>query len=678
MATVKGASARSGSSATGRVRASRDGDRFHYTWAAARLLQLLSPASNLQQVSIEGLGSLPSDEEPGGAEVIDLVEFYGLPGEDFTSLEVRQFKHSTLRSDANFTLGEVRENLSKFAQLEDALRTQYPQATIRFSIVTNKPIDPAAINAVRDLATGRPAAAGSSASRLTDIANLSADSAASLCSRLDLRGREPGVTALRRGLDREIGGLTADTDLRVSASLVDLVASRASTESSGPILKADVLTAFGCRQDELTPAPCLLEDAPFIVRDTYIDLAGRILETSGSMVVTAEGGVGKSTFARALPDLLCDRADVIIYDCFGNGNYRNPVHPRHRHRDGLVQLATEIAGLGLGLPIVHAGNLAPEEYTKAFVRRLDDASEVLMQNGNRQLVIVVDAADNAVIAAEDNPDSRAFVRDLLRLEGAIPANIHIVLTCRPERLGRLETPAGMVAFELSAFTVEETAKVVSVSHPAATALDAAEIHDRAAGNPRVVSTVLSETKTIQEALGRLAGFTSTASPLDSLMQKQVTKAFNNAGRSREELERAAQLLTLLRPSVPLDVLAELAGTRAASVRSFISDLGRGLILDGQSVQFLDEPTETYFRARHRVTPEVAAQVASQLRTMSGSSSYAASSLPEVLWSANLHDELLALVATDDALPSTSDVERTQVEHLRVRSEERRVGKECPV
>ncbi|WP_404472624.1 hypothetical protein [Microbacterium aerolatum] len=651
--------------ATGRVRASRDGDRFHYTWAAARLLQLLSPASELQQISIEGFGSTPSDEEPDGAEVVDLVEFYGPPAEDFTSLEVRQFKHSTLRPDDNFTLGEVRNVLNKFAQLDGSLRTQYPQATIRFSIVTNKPISSDAVNAVRDLASGQPAALGSSAAKLTDAANVSADDAASLCSRLDLRGREPGVTALRRGLDREVGGLTADTDLRVSASLVDLVASRASTESSGPIQKADVLTAFGCREDELAPAPCQLETAPFFVRDAYVELADRILGSSGSIVVTAEGGAGKSTFARALPDLLRDRADVIIYDCFGNGSYRRPDRPRHRHRDGLVQLATEIAGIGLGLPIVHTGNLAPEEYTKAFVRRLGAASEILVQSGNRQLVIVVDAADNAVMAAEDNAESRAFVRDLLRLDEAIPTNIHIVLTCRPERLHLLESPAGTVAFELPPFAPDETAKVISSSHPSATSLDVAEIHDRTAGNPRVVSTVLSETKTIQEALGRLAGFTDSTSPLDALMQEQVTRAFNNAGRSRSELERAAQLLTLLRPSVPLDVLAELAGTRAANVRSFISDLGRGLILSGQSVQFLDEPTETYFRTRHPATPEVAAQVASQLRTLSGSSAYAASSLPEVLWSANLHDELLALVATDDALPSTSDVERTQVEHLRV-------------
>lgn len=666
MVAGKGASTqRSRSTASARVRASRDGDRFHYTWGAARLLQLLSPASNLRQVLVEGAGSTSSEEEPDGSEVIDLTEFYGPPEGNFTSLELRQFKHSTLHSDKNLTLGDICKVFSKFAQLDDALHTKHPHATIHFSIVTNKPIAPEAITAVRHLATGQSPAEGSPAAKLKNAAQLPVAAAASLCSRLDLRGNEPGITVLRRGIDREVGGLTADADLRVSASLVDLVASRASTESDGPILRADVLTAFGCREDELVPAPRLLDDAPFIARDAYRDLADRILEATGSMIVTAEGGVGKSTFARALPDLLSDRADVIIYDCFGKGNYRNPAHPRHRHRDGLVQLATEMAGLGLCLPIVHAGNLAPEEYTKAFVRRLAQARETLIQSADRQLIIVVDAADNAAIAAEDNADSRPFVRDLLRLQADIPPSVRIVLTCRPERLDRLKPPDDMVSFELPAFTPEETAKVVSNCHPTATNLDVREIHDRTAGNPRVVSTVLFETATIQDALGRVAGLASATSALDSLMLKQVTDAFNNAGGSRVELERAAQLLTLLRPSVPLNVLAELAGTQAASVRSFVADLGRGLIFDGQSVQFLDEPTETYFRKRHPATEEVAAQAASQLRALSGSSPYAASALPEVLWSANLHDELLALVATDDALPSTSDIERSQVEHLRV-------------
>ena len=185
---VKGAHTRqSRSTGSERVRASRDGDRFHYTWAATRLLQLLSPTSNLQQISIEGLGIAPWDEEPDGSEVIDLVEFYGPSGGVFTTLEVRQFKHSTLRPDENLTLSEIGEILNKFAELDESLRMRFPQAIVRFSVVTNKPISTEACEAVRELASGKPAEVGPSAARLRKSADLSADAAASLCSRLDLR-----------------------------------------------------------------------------------------------------------------------------------------------------------------------------------------------------------------------------------------------------------------------------------------------------------------------------------------------------------------------------------------------------------------------------------------------------------------------------------------------------------
>ncbi len=382
MATAKGSPARQGgSTASARVRASRDGDRFHYTWAADRLLGLLSPATQLQQITVEGLGSDPSDEEPDGAEAIDLAEFYGDLEGEFTCLVVRQFKYSTLHPNANFTLGETREVLEKFAQLDPALRAKYSQASVRFSIVTNKPIASEVRTAVHVLATGEPAVPGSAADRLTKGIPLGGDELPELCDRLALEDHQPGVTALRCELDQEIGGLTADTKLRVSARLVDRVASRASTESHGPIVKADVLAAFGCSEDELAPAPSMLDDADFIARDAYKDLANQILKAAGSTVDTAEGGGGKSTFARALRPLLSDRAEVVIYDCFGQGTYRSPARPRHRHRDGLVQLANEITGLGLCLPIIHAGNVAPEEYTKAFVRRLKQASETNNDEG---------------------------------------------------------------------------------------------------------------------------------------------------------------------------------------------------------------------------------------------------------------------------------------------------------
>lgn len=62
------------------VRTSRDGDQFHYLWAARRALRLLEPQSTLVALTIEGastteMGSNPVVED--GEELIDIAEYYG-------------------------------------------------------------------------------------------------------------------------------------------------------------------------------------------------------------------------------------------------------------------------------------------------------------------------------------------------------------------------------------------------------------------------------------------------------------------------------------------------------------------------------------------------------------------------------------------------------------------------
>jgi hypothetical protein len=56
------------------VRASRDGDRFHYYWAACRALCLLDPSGDLIVIGVEGL---PEGEVVEGEEVIDVAEYHG-------------------------------------------------------------------------------------------------------------------------------------------------------------------------------------------------------------------------------------------------------------------------------------------------------------------------------------------------------------------------------------------------------------------------------------------------------------------------------------------------------------------------------------------------------------------------------------------------------------------------
>src|ERR1700682_1292805 len=92
---------------TNLVRPRRDGDQFHYLWAARRCLSLLMPQTELVAVTIEG----PSpDELPAasaalaGEELIDIAEYYG--DEDVRCAQLiryMQLKHSTLHAAEAWT-----------------------------------------------------------------------------------------------------------------------------------------------------------------------------------------------------------------------------------------------------------------------------------------------------------------------------------------------------------------------------------------------------------------------------------------------------------------------------------------------------------------------------------------------------------------------------------------------
>ena len=135
--------AKRGSGSSRIVRASRDGDRFHYVWAASRLLHLLDPSTRLLQLTVEGTGATVGEAEPKGSEVIDIIEFYGDQNGVVSELVVTQFKHSTLNSTTPLGIAEVGDIIAKFALLDNSsgdLRASHPGAEIHFAIITNRPV----------------------------------------------------------------------------------------------------------------------------------------------------------------------------------------------------------------------------------------------------------------------------------------------------------------------------------------------------------------------------------------------------------------------------------------------------------------------------------------------------------------------------------------------------------
>ncbi len=646
------------------VEYSRAGERFHHVWAAAQSLKLLDKSSRLQAVWIEGA----EGETVAGDEIIDIAEYYGPGPNDFDEVVIRQLKYSTTRATRNLGLSELGSTLRKFAQINsraaEALKVP-ADVRVRYVIVTNRPVSSTLTNAIQKIIDGRQFAGNSIPAKVLSRLQLERNAAARLLMQVEFASAQLGLGALRSQLDDLTGTLTGEVDPTIPSVLIEHVSRRASGESADPIRLATVAAAFGVMVEDLVPAPPLLSTKSATVkRDCYKELAEAVLATERPMIITAVGGAGKSTFTGQLPRLLADRATVIIYDCFGNGAYRAPNHSRHRHRDGLVQITSELAARALCPPLIPRPATAPTEYLKAFRKRIAEAARRITATApGTRLVLIVDAADNATAVADARPGEQSFVRDLLRLEPI--DNVSIVLTCRPYRMNDLNPPPGFVHLELPEYSLGESTAMLRSRFPDATAGEAEEFHRRTSANPRIQVLTLEGALGLRQCLESLAGITVEAGDaVEQLLSRQLNEVLDAAGEDRDALEFAGQLLATLRPRIPITVLASLTERDTGMIRSFVSDLGRGLLIDDDAVQFLDEPTETFFRTRYELTLDNAERVVAQLTALSATSSYAAGSLPQVLWEAGCYDQLTRLAQSDLALPNSNEVERRQIAQLR--------------
>lgn len=201
--------------------------------------------------------------------------------------------------------------------------------------------------------------------------------------------------------------------------LKELVTQKALPESANnpSITRLDVLRALKTDESRLFPAPCLIRELEKAVpREQESELFRAIMQASGiPIIVHAAGGVGKSVFATRIKSGLPIGSSSVLYDCFGNGQYRNASGYRHRHKDALVQIANELAAKGLCHPLIPTLHAGSSDYVRAFMYRLRQGITSLQsKNPHALLCIVLDAADNGQMAAEEIGEARSFVRDLLQ------------------------------------------------------------------------------------------------------------------------------------------------------------------------------------------------------------------------------------------------------------------------
>lgn len=668
------------------LRPSRDGDQFHYTWAARQSLRLLDERSGLHTLFVEAVDPseqptateldssdgyttpadgarsvsemIEEDSDSGtGDEVIDLAEYWGSSNIDQTDHVVyRQFKHSTRRAEVPWTLSFLSKTLIGFARKYSTLKANHPTVLdrVQFEFISNRTAAESALDALDDLRAGTTSTATKAIrDRLTGI--LSPDDIAALCQRLVIDDRAPSLLRLRHLLDIEVADLLPGAPGEQALLLREMISSRATSVAGDDptVRRADVLAALKTTEDQLLPAPNLIAPPGRpINRSQFAEIAAKVEQTPAApTVVHGPGGVGKSVFAGALEHYLPTGSITIVFDCFGNGSYRRPSAPRHRPKQGFVQLVNELAGRALCDPIIPSATADEADYARTFMRRLTVAAETLATTTPAALLtIVIDAADSAAMIA-DEMGERSFVQGLTR--ELLPPNARLVVTCRTERIDRLGLPVDHQDISLSGFDLEETRAHLQMAYPDVSPADAAEFHVRTGHNPRVQATVLDATTELHEALAWLAPDPSSpGEALDSLIERQVAEIRDRQHGSGAEIDAICVGLAALRPMIPVRVLAELADVNASVVLSFVSDLGRPLLVDGGSVQFRDEPTETWFRERFRPAGKDLDTFLARLAPVADQDAYVAASLPALLFEANRFDELVQLALSDDRLPDS--------------------------
>ena len=361
--------------------------------------------------------------------------------------------------------------------------------------------------------------------------------------------------------------------------------------------------------------------------------------TSGSKVLAhGNAGVGKTTTVQALSKYLPLGSVVILYDCFGGGNYLVAGDERHTHKRALLQLINELA-VHCGTPFLIQSTQEKSDLYRNFRKSLEIASKLVATQGGL-LVIVIDAADNAIIAAEDIKD--CFVPALWNIP--TPENCRLLMTSRSHRRATLQTPSGIVEFELKGFDREASTAYLQQVFPNADTESGALFHAHTNGNPRVQYYLLDKAQTAganEESLAQLLE-DSHRTP-NAIFADLLEAAIEHSSQPDRSKQQLAALTCLTRP-VPIHVFADAVGISLKEASNFCRALVPGLVLENDEVSFRDEDFETYLR--DQLTPDeltsAQGRLGTHFLTRATQDSYAAKVVAEHLFLAKQYQEVINL------------------------------------
>jgi len=475
----------------------------------------------------------------------------------------------------------------------------------------------------------------------------------------------------QRELRREAAEISPGTDDTVSAQLLELVFDRIMPDraTDPAIRRSDVLRALGTDLDEsLFPAPSLVSyEEPLVPREQEEVFRKMLSSKPSKAAIHAEGGLGKTSVAFRLVHSIPSPGIGILYDCFGNGEYRNRRRERFGQRSAYTQMANELAAKGLCLPLIPHRSATNSELLDAFLSRLAHASmNARLSDPEAHIYIFIDTADNAEMAAEEFNLGNSFVKDLAR--EALPQGVTCVFLAWTSRLSLLDLPPEAPCAELHAFTRAETAALLRTQYSDANENDIDEFHYLTSATPRVQAIGLSKNLSLPEMLIAFGPNPVTAKEaIRDLFETAILKLRHDLPeKHRTGIDRLCAAIAALRPFVPISVLSVISNVPEAQIRNFVRNIGRPFAMNGDAIQFFDEPSESWFRERYAPEKEQLSSFVDMLQPFATQSNYVAAALPELLHRTGRDAELVEDILAERGLPNSDPVDSRSIAVQRMR------------
>lgn len=664
------------------VRASRDGHEFHEAWTARFALQLLLPA-NLAGIAVEGLS--PSDSKKASQaaiEVADLSLYYGKHHsfEQCDRLKILQFKYSISSQDKDFRAADAKKTIRKFADTErDYIKkhgTEAAQKKITYKLITNRPVLSELQNAIKNLSKSTEPTGNVEKKQAKQIRAaagfINDDELANFLSRLEIVGTAGSLTEHQNRVTDTIVDWSSTNDALAKARVGDLrqlIRDKAGSkgERNNVLTLMDILAALQIQtEDDLLPAPESFPKIEGVVpRSQLTNVLDLVSALDRPLLIHAAGGVGKTVFLQSIASSLDTSNCVVLFDCFGGGEYRSPSDARHLPDRGLIHIVNLLACRGLCDPIL-PGSSSPCDLLRTASRRFSQAVATWRRyHSSGNLIILIDAADNAGMEASDRhqPSFPTLLLETFFTE-KMPDGLKIVASCRTERRQLAQGSASCTEFELHPFNTDEIRLFLETRIENCTQGQINVAQARSCGNPRVLAHLVGGDRGLLDP-----SEINKSIELDELISKNITNACALAvkqGYPQKELKAFLAGLAVLSPPIPIDEYAEAHGMTVSAVESFAAGMAPLLDRTSHGIIFRDEPTETLIRKEYSSDTENISKIVERLDSKQDRSIYAAKALPKLLLQLGDEEKLLSL-ALDDRIPESikSDVGKRSIRKNRL-------------